>query len=255
MSENEFNSVPIRQRPQLETLVSSQAVTALQKQLTAAQSRVDGLVEQCKSLEAEVAELRSIKFKRFYNEECWIYQGDGEDNLGSLVCPVVVSPEKMIELEKAQQRVEELERENAELADEVAKHFFDPLQIKAVLERKPSKCTSERPVLDVARESVAKIDSLTAENQKLKDEVAKWKRIRTPTHGPCCTCQACGLDHDECRCSLDDLADDNQRLRGLLRECLPIVRHSVDERFNVELPTYQNRLQLRDRIKAAIGDQ
>ena len=44
-------------------------------------------------------------------------------------------------------------------------------------------------------------------------EIQKWKRIRTPTHGSCCTCQACGLDHDSCRCSLDDIADDNERLR------------------------------------------
>lgn len=40
MSETDFNSVPLNQRPQLETLVSSQAVTALHAQLTAAQSRV-----------------------------------------------------------------------------------------------------------------------------------------------------------------------------------------------------------------------
>ena len=33
--------------------------------------------------------------------------------------------------------------------------------------------------------------------------VHKWCH-RQPTHGKCCTCQACGLDYDSCRCSLDE---------------------------------------------------
>lgn len=41
--------------------------------------------------------------------------------------------------------------------------------------------------------------ALLSERDRLEGEVAKWKRIRTPTHGNCCTCQACGLDHDSCR--------------------------------------------------------
>jgi len=38
------------------------------------------------------------RFARFGNEECWIYQGDGEDHLESLVCPVVISPKDLLEL-------------------------------------------------------------------------------------------------------------------------------------------------------------
>lgn len=39
----------------------------------------------------------------------------------------------------------------------------------------------------------------------LKDEAIKHikklsKPIREPTHGPCCTCQKCGMSHDECVC-------------------------------------------------------
>lgn len=34
---------------------------------------------------------KNKKFAGFSNEECWIYQGDGEDHLESLVCPVVIS--------------------------------------------------------------------------------------------------------------------------------------------------------------------
>ena len=43
--------------------------------------------------------------------------------------------------------------------------------------------------------------------EALQQELEKWKRIRTPTHGPCCTCQACGLHYDDCRCDLDEVAD------------------------------------------------
>lgn len=46
----------------------------------------------------EMMDLKVTKFKRFNEDECWIYQGDGEDNLESLVCPVVICPKKLIEL-------------------------------------------------------------------------------------------------------------------------------------------------------------
>ena len=38
------------------------------------------------------------RFAQFANDECWIYQGDGRDYLESLVCPVVISAQKLIEL-------------------------------------------------------------------------------------------------------------------------------------------------------------
>jgi len=76
-------------------------------------------VEHIKSLLAEVEQLRAIKFQRFNNEDCWIYQGDGEDHLESLVCPVVVSPQKLIEfaetITQLQGRVAELESQNNNL--------------------------------------------------------------------------------------------------------------------------------------------
>jgi len=37
-------------------------------------------------------------------------------------------------------------------------------------------------------------------------EAARWRRIRQPDHGPYCTCQACGLPYEKCRCDLDELA-------------------------------------------------
>ena len=38
------------------------------------------------------------RFARFNEEECWIFQDDGEDYLESLVCPVVTTKDKLIEL-------------------------------------------------------------------------------------------------------------------------------------------------------------
>ena len=49
-------------------------------------------------VEQERDELRILKFKKFNDEECWLYQGDGNDYLESLVCPVVISPEKLIDI-------------------------------------------------------------------------------------------------------------------------------------------------------------
>lgn len=43
---------------------------------------------------------------------------------------------------------------------------------------------------------------------RLEKEVTKWRSIRTPTHGNCCTCQRCGVDHDSCRCDIDEMVDD-----------------------------------------------
>lgn len=58
------------------------------------------LMDECKKyatenfrLKSEIKELKDRRFVRFNNEECWIFQGDGTDNLESLVCPVVVRPD------------------------------------------------------------------------------------------------------------------------------------------------------------------
>lgn len=48
--------------------------------------------------EQEFKKLESKKFAKFDNEECWIYQGDGYDNLESLACPVVINPNVLINL-------------------------------------------------------------------------------------------------------------------------------------------------------------
>jgi len=43
-------------------------------------------------------QLRIERFRQFGNEDCWIYGGDDHDNLETLVCPVVMSPQHLIEI-------------------------------------------------------------------------------------------------------------------------------------------------------------
>ena len=62
--------------------------------------QLDGHVEEIKLLKQQIDELLSKKFTRFANYECWIYQGDGEDHLESLVCPVVISASQLLQIEK-----------------------------------------------------------------------------------------------------------------------------------------------------------
>ncbi len=83
----------------------------------------DDFIKQIICLKAEVAELKNKKFVRFNNEECWIYQGDGDDHLESLVCPVVISADKLLDMQaaitseraKAEKLVSALEKVTAQL--------------------------------------------------------------------------------------------------------------------------------------------
>ncbi len=60
--------------------------------------RIKGLEKEVSRLEAENQKLKDDRFARFANEECWIYQGNEEDHLESLVCPVVIWPHVLIAL-------------------------------------------------------------------------------------------------------------------------------------------------------------
>lgn len=71
---------------------------------------------------------------------------------------------------------------------------------------------------DLRMTSTEREDYLRSEISRLSSELVKWQRIRTPTHGSCCTCQKCGLYYDSCRCDLDEVADENSILRNALME-------------------------------------
>jgi hypothetical protein len=56
---------------------------------------IEYLIKENTRLVQENFELKSIKMRRFNDKDCWIYQGDGEDHLESLVCPVVIRPQDL----------------------------------------------------------------------------------------------------------------------------------------------------------------
>jgi len=37
---------------------------------------------------------------------------------------------------------------------------------------------------------------------------------KAPTHGPCCTCQACGYPNDECVCYTNEILDNLLKMAG-----------------------------------------
>lgn len=53
----------------------------------------------------KLRDLMIKKFVRFNDEDCWIYQGDGDDLLESLVCPVVIDAARLIEFENAEKQL------------------------------------------------------------------------------------------------------------------------------------------------------
>lgn len=67
------------------------------ERLTGALTEANRIVER---QQAEILELKAKKFARFNNDECWIYQGDGDDHLESLVCPVVIAPHVLLDMKK-----------------------------------------------------------------------------------------------------------------------------------------------------------
>lgn len=90
-----------------------------------------GHVEEISLLKAEVERLRNVKMARFNNEDCWIYQGDGNDNLESLACPVVIYPEA---LEAIVKQAGEVMRERcAKHCDEAESQYFDGYEFRNVL--------------------------------------------------------------------------------------------------------------------------
>lgn len=60
--------------------------------------------DEVRLLGEEVDNLRAKKFAHFRNDECWIYQGDDEDHLESLTCPVVISAYDLMKLKEKAER-------------------------------------------------------------------------------------------------------------------------------------------------------
>jgi len=117
-------------------------------------------------------QLRIERFRQFGNEDCWIYGGDDHDNLETLVCPVVMSPQHLIEiLQERDQLKAEVEQLQAQL--NAAKRGMDSAKAAGALmiekgqqlaaENSPEAIESEREANAV----------LTAENEQLQAEVER----------------------------------------------------------------------------------
>ena len=63
-----------------------------------------------KLLQDRITELQRTTFARFNEEEYWIFQDDGEDYPESLVCPVVISADKLREFLDNREILEELKK-------------------------------------------------------------------------------------------------------------------------------------------------
>lgn len=72
-------------------------------------------------------------------------------------------------------------------------------------------CLRAADALLALKERAEKAEERT---EKAEERARKWERIRTPTHGSCCTCQRCGQFYDDCRCDLDEAADECVQLRA-----------------------------------------
>lgn len=57
---------------------------------------------------SELKEERQRKFKKFNNEECWIYSAEEDNHLETLACPVVISAVDLQELINQRNKFKEL---------------------------------------------------------------------------------------------------------------------------------------------------
>lgn len=84
---------------------SEQAAQAAFKQLSKLTVINDCLARENERQENYIQELRKKQFTRFAEDECWIWQGDGTDNLDTLVCPVVISAAELKALIEARDQL------------------------------------------------------------------------------------------------------------------------------------------------------
>lgn len=72
----------------------------LLSEISKVNARYSEMVTENKRLSSDNTELRTKRFARFNNEDCWIYDSEMDNHLESLVCPVVISPQKLMEFER-----------------------------------------------------------------------------------------------------------------------------------------------------------
>ena len=85
-------------RGSCETCDYEEEIQELSKTIELLNKQKENDMKLLESAQEELEVLKNKKFSYFGNEECWHFSDDGYDNLDSLVCPVVMSKEKAVEL-------------------------------------------------------------------------------------------------------------------------------------------------------------
>lgn len=80
-------------------------------------------------------------------------------------------------------------------------------KLKIATENAAQAVKERDETLNTLQEKDKRLLAKTSELEQWKAEAYKWRRIRTPTHGTCCTCQGCGQSHEDCKCSEEELED------------------------------------------------
>lgn len=108
---------------------------------TVSAGKFRALVEHCKRADKRLAELTSqLNAVRLYEQkEVWYWQGDGEDHLGSLVCPVVINAEDLRELLRKAVAAVAPDPERATLATDV-----EPVRADASNDRSIARLAAEK---------------------------------------------------------------------------------------------------------------
>lgn len=139
-----------------------------------AKEEVSYLAEEIRHLKDEVTQLRAVKMARFNNEDCWIYQGDGEDHLESLSCPVVIYPNELKNILSAvkplRDRIAELEANASTMKAYYEQVFEDGGKRIAELTKQRDELIAKAG--EVMRERCACL--LNQESRSLKELSAIW---------------------------------------------------------------------------------
>lgn len=112
---------PLNQQAlQEQTCVAAmEQMQGLQRQLEKETVRKESAFEQTRMLEEKNRELRQRVFAWFNQYECWIFQDDGHDYPESLVCPVVMSAEKLREFMSIRNERNELTAQVERLREQI----------------------------------------------------------------------------------------------------------------------------------------
>lgn len=81
-------------------------------------------------LENELRELGRRKFHYFNEEECWIFQEEGDNYLDSLCCPVIIAPERLVEIRNLLTTIDTTEELKSLVTEHDLKNLKDMLEDK-----------------------------------------------------------------------------------------------------------------------------